>query len=38
MDGDVVRESMARITGWGIAHRKGQVRRLLDREPTWHQL
>lgn len=38
MDGDVVRESMSRITGWGIAHRKGQLRRLLDREPTWHRL
>lgn len=38
MDGDVVRESISRITGWGIAHRRSQLKRLLDREPTWHQL
>lgn len=38
MDGDVVRESMARITRWGLAHRRGQLLRLLDREPTWHRL
>lgn len=38
MDGDVVRESMARITGWGVAHRCQQLRRLVDREPTWHRL
>ena len=38
MDGDVVRESMARITGWGVAHRRQQLRRLVDREPTWHRL
>ena len=38
MDGDVVRESMTRITGWGISHRRAQVRRLLEREPTWRQL
>ena len=38
MDGDVVRESMARITEWGVAHRRDQVRRLIDREPTWHRL
>lgn len=38
MDGDVVRESMARITRWGLAHRKHQLRGLLDREPTWHRL
>ena len=38
MDGDVVRESMARITRWGLTHRKHQLRGLLDREPTWHRL
>ena len=38
MDGDVVRESMARITRWGLAHRKAQLRGLIDREPTWHRL
>ncbi len=38
MDGDVVRESMRRITQWGIAHRRDQVLGLLDREPTWHRL
>lgn len=38
MDGDVVRESMLRITGWGLAHRRQQLRALLDREPTWHRL
>ncbi len=38
MDGDVLRESMTRITGWGLAHRRTQVRRLLDREPTWRRL
>ncbi|KRE36969.1 dolichol-phosphate mannosyltransferase [Janibacter sp. Soil728] len=38
MDGDVVRESMARITRWGLTHRRRQVRGLLDREPTWHRL
>ena len=38
MDGDVVRESMARITRWGLSHRKHQLRGLLDREPTWHRL
>lgn len=38
MDGDVVRESMSRITRWGLAHRRGQLQRLLDREPTWRRL
>lgn len=38
MDGDVVRESMSRITGWGMAHRRHQVKRLLDRDPTWRRL
>lgn len=38
MDGDVVRESIARITVWGARHRLAQLRRLLDREPRWHRL
>ena len=38
MDGAIVRESMARITRWGLAHRHGQLRQLLGREPTWHRL
>lgn len=38
MDGDVVRESMTRITGWGLAHRTAQVRGLLEHRPTWHRL
>lgn len=38
MDGDVVRESMGRITGWGVRHRREQLRGLLRRERTWHQL
>ena len=38
MDGDVVRESIARITGWGVNHRLSQLRSLIDREPRWHRL
>ncbi len=38
MDGAVVRESIARITGWGAQHRLGQLRGLVDREPRWHRL
>ncbi|WP_435198549.1 polyprenol monophosphomannose synthase [Janibacter sp. GS2] len=38
MDGDVVRESMTRITAWGLRHRRDQVRSLLEREPTWRRL
>ena len=38
MDGDVLRESMTRITRWGLAHRRTQIRGLLDREPTWRRL
>ena len=37
MDGDVVRESMSRITGWGLAHRRQQLQRLLDRDPRGRQ-
>lgn len=38
MDGDVVRESITRITSWGLEHRLSQVRRLTDRTPRWHRL
>lgn len=38
MDGDVVRESITRITAWGLQHRLAQARRLIDRTPTWHRL
>lgn len=31
MSGDVVRESMRSITGWGLRHRAAQVRRLVGR-------
>lgn len=43
MDGDVVRESMRRITGWGVEHRRGQAQDALRavtgrRERRWHSL
>jgi dolichol-phosphate mannosyltransferase len=38
MSGDIMRESLHRITAWGLAHRADQVRRLRRREPTWHRL
>ena len=38
MDGDVVKESMRRITGWGVDHRRRQIGSLLHRERTWHRL
>jgi dolichol-phosphate mannosyltransferase len=38
MSGDIMRESLTRITSWGLAHRADQVRRLGRREPTWHRL
>ena len=38
MSGDIMRESLLRITSWGLAHRSDQVRRLGRREPTWHRL
>lgn len=38
MDTDVVRESITRITAWGVEHRLAQLRGLLDRTPTWHRL
>ncbi len=38
MSGDIMRESLQRITAWGLHHRADQVRRLGRREPTWHRL
>jgi dolichol-phosphate mannosyltransferase len=38
MSGDIVRESLQRITVWGLQHRAGQLRRVSHREPTWHRL
>ena len=38
IDGDVVKESMRRITGWGIAHRRSQLSRVVTRDRTWHRL
>lgn len=38
MDGDVVRESISRISVWGAQHRLAQLRGLIDREPRWHRL
>ncbi|WP_370893166.1 polyprenol monophosphomannose synthase [Janibacter sp. GXQ6167] len=38
MDGDVVSESMKRITGWGITYRRHQLGQLARREPRWHRL
>jgi dolichol-phosphate mannosyltransferase len=38
MSGDIMRESLQRITLWGVEHRAGQLRGLRRREPTWHRL
>ena len=50
MSGSIMRESLQRITVWGLQHRADQLRRvsgtvattvsgkLSDREPTWHRL
>ena len=38
MSGDIMRESLQRITVWGVHHRADQLRRLRRREATWHQL
>ena len=38
MSGDIMRESLQRITVWGVQHRTGQLRALRRREPTWHDL
>ncbi len=38
MSGDIMRESLQRITRWGVEHRAGQLRGLRHREPKWHRL
>ena len=38
MDGDVVKESMRRITGWGLEHRRQQAEHILRRDRRWHAL
>lgn len=38
MSPDVARESLRRITRWGLDHRASQVRSVLRREPKWHAL
>ena len=38
MSKDIMRESLQRITVWGLQHRAGQLRSLVRREPKWHQL
>ncbi len=38
MDGDVVKESMRRITGWGLEHRRRQAEQILRRDRRWHAL
>ncbi|MGO4342413.1 polyprenol monophosphomannose synthase [Pedococcus sp. 2YAF34] len=39
MSGDIMRESLQRITVWGVHHRADQLRGLSQRrEPTWHEL
>ncbi len=38
MSGDIMRESLLRITVWGAQHRLGQVLGPLRREPRWHRL
>jgi dolichol-phosphate mannosyltransferase len=38
MSGEIIRESLQRITRWGLEQRWGQVRGLLRREPRWHHL
>jgi dolichol-phosphate mannosyltransferase len=38
MSGAIMRESLQRITVWGVEHRAEQLRSLVRREPRWHQL
>ena len=38
MSGAIMRESLQRITVWGVEHRAEQLRALVRREPRWHQL
>lgn len=35
MSGEIVRESLSRITRWGLTYRSGQVRSLWGREARW---
>ena len=34
MSGNVVREALVRVTGWGLAHRTGQLKQLARRRPA----
>jgi len=38
MSQEIVRESLRKITTWGVRYRLDQVRSLLRREPRWHRL
>jgi dolichol-phosphate mannosyltransferase len=38
MSQDIVKESLRKITTWGVRYRLGQVRSLFRREPRWHRL
>jgi dolichol-phosphate mannosyltransferase len=40
MSPDIMKESLRRITGWGVRHRARQLRELVAvrREPRWHEL
>ena len=40
MSPDIMKESLRRITGWGVRHRARQLRALVPvrREPRWHEL
>jgi dolichol-phosphate mannosyltransferase len=38
MSGAIMRESLQRITSWGVHKRADQLRRIRRREATWHQL
>jgi dolichol-phosphate mannosyltransferase len=38
MSQDIVRESLGKITRWGVSYRLGQLGSLIRREPRWHKL
>jgi dolichol-phosphate mannosyltransferase len=38
MSRQIMTESLARITGWGLRHRAAQARAILRREPEWQHL
>jgi dolichol-phosphate mannosyltransferase len=38
MSHDIVRESLRKLTTWGVSYRLAQVRSLVRREPRWHEL